>query len=118
MKKMFAILILLCVSLTFAQAKHNVKLEKEGDRITATYYHDNGEVAQKGTFNNEGQLHGVWTSFDLNGKKVSVGNYDNGKKVGKWLFWTDDILKEVDYVDSKIASVQEWTNKEEVALRN
>ena len=88
-------------------------------RIThKTYYHDNGAIEQQGTINKEGELHGVWTSYDLDGNKVTVGNYMNNKKVGKWLFWSGDKLKEVDYIDSKIASVSEWTDKVQVVTSN
>jgi hypothetical protein len=49
---------------------------------------------------------------------VTVGNYVEGKKVGKWLFWSGNKLKEVDYIDSKIASVSEWTDKVQLATSN
>ena len=118
MKKIFAILLMLSVTLTFAQETPKVDLKKDGDLTIATYYHDNGVVAQQGTFNKQGDLHGVWTSYDVNGNKVTVGNYVNGKKVGKWLFWSGTSLKEVDYVDSRITSVSEWTDKVQVAVNN
>jgi len=118
MKKIFAVLLMLSVALTFAQEKPNAELNKDGDLTVATYYHDNGAIEQQGTFNKEGELHGVWTSYDLNGNKVTVGNYENNKKTGKWLFWSGDKLKEVDYIDSKIASVSEWTDKVQVATSN
>jgi len=118
MKKIVAIILMLSVSLTFAQEKPKAELNKDGDLTVATYYHDNGAVEQQGTFNKEGELHGVWTSYDLDGNKLTVGNYVNNKKVGKWLFWSGDKLKEVDYIDSKIASVSEWTDKVQVATSN
>lgn len=115
---MLAIVLMLSVTLTFAQEKPKVELNKDGDLIIATYYHDNGAIEQQGAFNEEGNLHGVWTSYDMQGKKVAVGNYENGKKIGKWLFWSGDKLREVDFVDSKIASVSEWTDKVQVAVSN
>nr|WP_321234557.1 nicotinic acid mononucleotide adenyltransferase [uncultured Psychroserpens sp.] len=118
MKKIFAILVMLSVTLTFAQETKKVDVNKDGDLTVATYYHDNGAIEQQGTFNDAGELHGVWTSFDAEGNKVTVGNYVNGKKVGKWLFWSGNKLREVDYVDSKIASVSEWTDKVQVAVSN
>lgn len=108
MKKMFVIATMLCVSLTFAQEEKNVKYTENGDLTEATYYYDNGVIQQEGTFNKEGKLHGVWTSYDINGDKVTVGKYIDGKKVGKWFFWTkDNVIKEVDYDNSKITSVNE-----------
>jgi antitoxin component YwqK of YwqJK toxin-antitoxin module len=108
MKKYTVILgILLFSALAFAQDNTKVDYQKIDDLVKATYYHDNGLVAQEGFFNAEGQLHGVWVSYDTEGHKVTVGTYANGKKVGKWLFWTDNSIREVDYVDSKIAGVNE-----------
>ncbi|MEH6537051.1 MAG: nicotinic acid mononucleotide adenyltransferase [Psychroserpens sp.] len=118
MKKIFTILLMLTVTCTFAQEKPKSDLKKDGDVTFATYYHDNGAVAQQGTFNKEGELHGVWTSYDLIGNKVTVASYENGNKVGKWLFWSGDKLREVDYKDSKITSVSEWTDKVQLAVNN
>lgn len=118
MKKIVAIILMLSVTLTFAQEKQKVDLNKDGDLTVATYYHDNGVIEQQGTFNKTGELHGVWTSFDTQGNKVTIGNYTNGKKTGKWLFWSGDKLREVDYVDSKIAGVSEWTDKVQLATSN
>lgn len=106
MKKIILILAFLMTGYGFAQ-KANVKTEKVGDLIKATYYYANGNIEQQGTFNSEGKLHGEWVSYDINGKKLSLGQYDNGLKVGKWLFWQDDVVKEVEYKNSKIASVNE-----------
>ena len=65
-----------------------------------------------------GKLHGVWKSYDNDGKKLSIGTYENGRKVGKWLFWNGDSLKEVEFIDSKIMSVNKWNNKTKVAIRD
>lgn len=107
---------MLCVGLTYAQNDIQPKFEKKGDVTLATYYHDNGEVQQTGTFDADGKLQGEWTSFDKQGKKVTVGTYEAGKKVGKWFFWEGDTLKEVDYVNSKIVSVNKWDNRTKVAV--
>lgn len=110
MKKLLLIALFL-VSGTVAFAQNNKPtLEKKGDLIEATYFHDNGAIAQKGFFNKEGKLQGEWKSYDTNGNKVAVGNYENGKKVGKWFFWSADQLSEVDYSDSKIVNVSKWKN--------
>jgi antitoxin component YwqK of YwqJK toxin-antitoxin module len=119
MKKSILLLALLFVAaLSFGQAGTIVKTEKSGDVTEATYYYEDGTVQQQGTFNAKGKLHGTWKSYDVNGNKLAVGKYANNKKVGKWLFWTDGKLTEVDYVDSRIVSVNEWKNKTEVAVRN
>jgi len=115
MKKITILLIMLSVSFTYAQ---ETKLEKKGDLTLVTYYHDNGEVEQTGAFNADGELQGEWSSFDTNGKKMALGTYQNNRKVGKWFFWDGDSLKEVDYIDSKIVSVNKWDNKTKVAVSN
>lgn len=117
MKKILVILVMLCVSFTYAQEKKSVKYVDKGDLTEATYFYDNGAIQQVGTFNKEGQLHGIWTSYDLDGNKISVGEYENGKKVGKWLFWTGSTLKEVEFKDSKIVMVNQWNNKSRLAVK-
>ena len=91
---------------SFAQQKRDLKLNKDTNLIEVVYYHDNGVVSQTGTYTLDGKLHGVWLSFDTEGKKIVSANYDNGKKVGKWFYWNNGSVKEVDYSDNAIAGVQ------------
>mgnify|MGYP000023518635 CR=1 FL=1 len=117
MKKYVLLFVVLFVtSIGFSQNPESTFVDKDG-LVEATYYYENGNIEQTGTFKN-GKLHGVWTSYDVNGSKLAVGNYENGKKTGKWFFWVDSTLKEVDYADSRIVSVHEWKDKNEVAIRN
>ena len=110
----FAFLFML--SATFAQTTNDTFIEKDG-KVEATYYYDNGVVKQHGFFNKDGKLEGTWTSYDINGKKTAVGNYENGKKVGKWFFWSSDqTLAEVDYKGQKVDNVNVW-KKSSVASR-
>ncbi|MBU2927931.1 toxin-antitoxin system YwqK family antitoxin [Winogradskyella psychrotolerans] len=109
MKKIVIILVMLSVGFTYAQ-NNKPQLEKKGDLLIATYFHDNGEIQQTGAFDANGKLQGKWTSFDVEGNKLAVATYDAGKKVGKWFFWEGDSLKEVDYRDNTIVSVVEWSN--------
>ncbi len=118
MRKLLGILVMLCVSFTYAQKDTNVKYEKDGELTIATYYYENGVVQQKGAFDANGKLHGTWTSYDIKGNKIAVGNYENGNKVGKWFFWSNNSLKEVDYINSKIVSVSEWKGKTKLAIRD
>ena len=115
MKNIASILMLLFVAVAFAQNDIKPKFEKQGDQTKAIYYHENGQVEQEGYFNKENKLQGTWTSYDVNGEKVAIGKYDNGIKVGKWLFWSNDSLTEVDYVNNTVANVSEWQNKTRVA---
>lgn len=119
MKKILALILTLSMSFAFAQKDgKKVEITKNGDLTSATYFYADGSVEQQGTFNKEGQLHGVWISYDRVGNKTAIANYANNKKVGKWLFWTNNKLREVEYVDSRIASVNEWENKTEMAFSN
>ncbi len=78
--------------------------EKAGNMVKATYYHDNGMVAQVGYYLNE-KLHDQWEMFDEKGKKIAMGHYHMGKRTGKWYFWNKESVKEVDFVDNKIVNV-------------
>lgn len=106
MKRLIAILaVVFTFSSIYGQDKMEQKLNKETNLIEATYFHDNGLIAQQGTFNLDGKLHGEWVSFDDKGNKIALGSYVNGQKTGKWIFWSGDSMKEVEYSDNAIASV-------------
>lgn len=83
------------------------KLEAVGQLVKATYYYDNGQIQQEGFFK-EGKPEGKWAAFDVNGNKKSIGEYAEGTKTGKWFFWNDAVLSEVDYSESRIAVVKNW----------
>lgn len=114
MKKYIILTALLFSAIAFAQ-ENNPKLEAVGDLVKTTYYYENGKVQQEGFFKN-GKLEGIWISFDINGNKLSVANYENGEKTGKWLFWNGNKLNEVEYSNSRIASVKTW--KQDALVNN
>ena len=118
MKKTVLFFALLITVVSFAQQERELKLNKDTNLIDVTYYHDNGVVSQTGSYTLDGKLQGEWLSYNTAGKKVVSANYDNGKKVGKWFYWKNETLKEVDYSDNAIASVSEWTNKASLAQRD
>jgi len=119
MKKNFLMLFaVLFAMVSYGQDKKEPILEKKDNMTVVTYFHDNGEIQQKGAFNTNGKLQGEWISFDNKGNKVALGNYENGKKVGKWFFWNGNSLSEVDYIDSRIVNVNEWDNKTKVAIND
>jgi antitoxin component YwqK of YwqJK toxin-antitoxin module len=92
-------------------------LEKVGKMVKATYFHENGEIAQTG-YLMKGKLHGEWLMYDVNGKKLASGTYENGTRVGKWFFWEGDILREVDFTDNRIVNVKNWNQSEVVSIDN
>lgn len=115
MKKIIVVMLILCVGFTYAQKDRTLKLNEEKNLIEVVYYHDNGNVSQTGFYTKLGKLHGEWYKYCQEGNTITSAKYDNGKKVGKWYYRSEDILKEVDYSNNKIAKVIKWTNKTEVA---
>ncbi|WP_461533783.1 toxin-antitoxin system YwqK family antitoxin [Sinomicrobium sp.] len=117
MKKIMIFAVMLVSAGVFAQkAEIKPKFEKEGNLIKATYYHDNGEIAQTGFFK-DGKVHGEWQSYNIEGKKVATGKYDEGQKVGKWFFWSDKTLNEVTFEDSRIVNVVAWNDARPLVLK-
>ena len=117
MKKIIVLLAILLISAVgFAQNEKKLGLNEETKLIEATYFHENGNVSQTGTFNLDGKLHGEWLSFSEEGKQISKGSYANGRKVGKWIFWSGDTMKEVKYNINGIARVDGV--KKDVLVKN
>lgn len=81
--------------------------EQKGELIKGTFYYEDGSVRQEGTYK-DGKLHGEWISYDQNGEKSAIARYNEGRKDGKWFFWSADRLTEVDYNNNSIASVNSW----------
>jgi antitoxin component YwqK of YwqJK toxin-antitoxin module len=116
MKNLMILSLLLFGFIAMAQDK-NVSKEIVNNTVVSTYFYENGQVAQKGSFK-DGKLHGSWVAYDENGKKTAMGFYEQGKKVGKWFFWTSQGLNEVDFQDFRVASVTKWTQGEAIVNRN
>ena len=106
---------LLFSAVIFAQ-KVAPKHEVVDGMVKSTYFYDNAKISQTG-FYKDGKVHGQWTSFDVAGNKQSIGTFVNGVKTGKWFFWTNKILSEVDYSNNRIAAVKTW-KEDAVAFQN
>jgi len=118
MNKILAVAVALCLgNLGLSQDEKKPTAKNLGDLTEVTYYHYNGEIAQQGTYNKQGKLEGIWTSFDKNGNKTMVGEYSDNRKVGNWLIWDSNVLREVEYQNSKIIKVSKWLDKELVAIQ-
>lgn len=104
MRKLIFMVAALVSGAAFAQDV-TPKLEAEGDMVKATYYNDEGNIAQQGYFK-DGKPEGKWVMYDANGKTSATGEYAAGKKTGKWFFWSGSVISEVDYSESRIASVK------------
>lgn len=119
----FLCIMALSTNLTFAQDCQKVCDKKnqyvaQGDLIKATLFHENGTVAQTGFYTKENKLTGEWISYDAAGNKTAVAQYDNGNKVGTWMFFEGDVKREVTYENSKIAQVNTWEMKESRVVSN
>jgi len=110
MRTMMIIAACLFGGILFAQEKANVEYVKQGDLVKGIFYYDNGVIEQEGTYKN-GKLHGQWVSYDKDGKKNAVAFYHKGNKTGKWFFWRQDKLIEVDFNKNDIANVKSYTNE-------
>lgn len=88
--------------------------EEVGDKVKATYYHADGSIHKIGFFKNK-KLDGQWTEYDQKGNKVAVGYYKKGKKVGTWFQWKGSFLREINYDNNVIASVNTWREDTKVA---
>jgi hypothetical protein len=54
--------------------------------------------------------------FNDQGDKLAHGSYALGVKTGKWLFWQENTLKEVDFINNKMVAITQWNNKGTVVL--
>ena len=104
----------ICLSLSAQDIKP--KYEQERDMVKATYFHDNGEIAQVGYYL-DGKLHDLWSMYDDQGEKIAMGQYQMGKRTGKWYFWNKEEIKEVDFADNKIVNVVKYQNKEALVIK-
>lgn len=119
MKSLFAICCgLLLGSALYAQDLNDKEFVLSKDVIKASFLHANGNVAQTGSYNLENKLHGKWVKFDEQGNIQAVAYYNAGQKVGTWSFYQGDIMKEVLYVDSRIAEVKTWKMQDSRIVSN
>ncbi|KGL61979.1 hypothetical protein [Polaribacter sp. Hel1_85] len=116
MKKAILLAILFISAIGYSQDKATT-YEKEGDLVKATYFYDNGDVKVQGFFKDK-KLTGTWTSFDKQGNKTQIAQYNEGKKVGKWFVWNNDSLKEINYVNNVIVNVNDWKSESRLAINN
>lgn len=110
MKRILFVAIVMFTGSLFAQDE-KPDFTKKGDMVIGTYYFDDGQVKQEGTYK-DGKLHGEWVAYNKEGDKIAMAKYKNGKKTGKWFFWNDGKLLEVDYADNKITNVSKWKNSQ------
>ncbi len=104
MKRIVVLLVMMMFGTVIGQ-NIEPKLEVVGQLVKATYYYENGAIAQEGFFKN-GKLEGNWTSYEVNGNVKDVAHYADGKKTGKWSFNNQGLnTTTVDYLDNQIVAV-------------
>lgn len=111
MKALINIIILLFCITAFSQEQKVEYKNVENNLTKATYYFtDNNTIIEReGYFNKEEKLHGTWVSYDMEGNKTSIANYNNGKKDGVWTYFKADKISIVTYKENKITNVEEKT---------
>ena len=92
-----------------SQEKDKNQYIASSQTIQATLYHDNGMVAQKGFYTTDNKLDGNWISYDNKGNTTAIATYHKGIKVGSWMFYQGDSIKQVTYQNSDIAEVKTWS---------
>ncbi len=111
MKTIMNIAIMLFCITAFSQEQKVEYKEVNNNLIKATYYFaDNKNVVEReGYFNKDGKLQGTWISYNLEGDKVTIANYNNGIKEGVWTYIKKDKISIVTYKENKIIDVEEKT---------
>lgn len=116
MKKILLIALFFIAAQGFSQ-KIAPTFEKEGELVKATYYNEQGGISVQGFFKNK-KLTGKWIRFDTNGNKTKIAYYNEGKKVGKWFVWDKESLKEINFNNNVIVSVNTWKSDSRLAINN
>ena len=117
MKSLYILIFALSLSVN---AQGNIKTEfvNSGNNLVKVIsYHEDGSIAQTGCLK-DNKLHGEWASFDMDGNKLSLGTYNMGEKNGKWFFWSNADLTEVNFKDNAIIDTVNWENKNFLANNN
>lgn len=83
--------------------------DKSGKIITAKEYTAVGELLGQGLFDKNGSRSGIWKLYDIyNSYFFAEGNYLNGLKDGKWIFYYPDGKTELEGYFSEDKPDREW----------
>lgn len=109
MKTILNLMIMLFCITAFSQEQKVDYTKANNNLVKATYYFaDNPSIIEKeGFFNESKKLQGAWITYDIEGNKTAIANYENGKKDGIWQYIKKDKINLVTYKDNKIISVEE-----------
>ena len=109
MKNFIQVVILLFCITGFSQEQKVDYKKIDNNLMQVTYYFaDNNTIVEReGFFNEDGKLHGTWISYNVEGSKTAIANYNNGVKEGVWMYFKGDKVNVVTYSNNKITSVEE-----------
>ena len=113
--KIYVLMLAFLLSAPLYAQENKPSYKKEGDMVKATFYHENGEIAQVGYYL-DGKLHDMWKMYNADGKKIAMGQYHKGLRTGKWFFWSEEGLKEVDFAENKVVNVIKYNNAEAIVV--
>ncbi|MGJ8743334.1 toxin-antitoxin system YwqK family antitoxin [Polaribacter sp.] len=116
MKNILTICLFCIAAISYAQ-ENKPTYTAQGDLVKATYYSEDGSISTQGYFKDK-KLTGEWVRFDNQGNKTQIAYYDNGKKVGKWFVWANESLKEINYSNNAVVSVNTWKSDSKFAVNN
>lgn len=108
MKNAILTIAFLLLSITgYAQESKLQKKEAKNGLTEVTIYYENGNIMQHGFYNSQSELHGSWESYNFNGSKKCIANYNKGIKIGVWTYWSKDKITKITYDNDKIISIEE-----------
>jgi len=92
-----------------AYSQENVQYVQDPvtEKISYTKFHNNGQVAETGSFNTNHETDGKFISYDREGNILAIAYYRSGKRYGTWKFYHRDTYVEVIYRDGKPFKVLE-----------
>lgn len=111
---LISLIFILFITPIFAQKTITPKKEIKGDLTEVTIYYNNGEIMQKGSYDKDGKLHGLWESFNKNGSKKCLAYYNYNVKTGTWIYWNKNEITEVIYANNKIISIKKLSEAERI----
>jgi len=109
MKKFIFGALILLSGVVFGQDKTDVKA------VCSKY--ENGNIKETGLLKGD-KLHGDWVKYSQEGDALIVGTYNEGEKVGDWLF-VDEVkgtIREITFENNKVVKSKIYIHKTPTSL--
>ena len=114
MRHLILILTLVLTTGSLYAQDQKIITKEDNNTFKVVYLNEDSNIMQQGFIKNN-KLHGKWSSFNKTGIKIISGQYEKGKKVGKWFFWNQGKIREVDFVDNNVVKVLDWDTPATIA---